>query len=134
MENTITYQSAKDILASMHGPSITLNSSAFTASAATFNPSSIATTNCNPWEQLIEDKLKEYCYSTDKHLDDLEEDIDFLDKERKEMNSNIAYHNDMVYQFQSDIARLVDENTKLRANLNDLQNQIFTLQRRLDNQ
>lgn len=129
MENTITYQSAKDILASMHGPSITLN-----ASAIPFSASSIATTNYNPWEQLIEDKLKEYCYSTDKHLDDLEEDIDFLDKERKEMNSNIAYHNDMVYQFQSDIARLVDENTKLRANLNDLQNQIFALQQRLDNQ
>ena len=129
MENTVTtYQSAKDILASMHGPSITLN-----ASALTFDPFASTTTNCNLWEQLIEDKLKEYCYSTDKHLDDLEEDIEFLDKQRKEMNSNIEYHSDMVSHFQADISLLKDENTRLRGALNDLQNQIFALQQRLDN-
>lgn len=36
----------------------------------------------NPWE----DKLKEYCNSTDKHLDELEEDIEFLDNMRKDTN------------------------------------------------
>lgn len=134
-ENTTVYINAEDMLRPVYKPStITLNSSAFTASAATFNPSTIATTNYNPWEQLIEDKLKEYCYSTDKHLDDLEEDIDFLDKRRKEMNNTIDYHSDMIGQFQSDISLLVDENARLRANLNDLQGQIYMLQQKLDNQ
>ena len=124
MENTITtYQSAEDILTSVvHNTSLKID-----GSALTFDSSPITTTNCNPWEQLIDDKLKEYCYSTDKHLDDLEEDIDFLDKQRKEMDTLIDYHNSMVYQFQSDIALLKDENTRLRGALNDLQNQIFTL-------
>lgn len=124
MENTITtYQSAEDILTSVvHNTSLKIDRSALTV-----DPSVIATTNCNPWEQLIEDKLKEYCYSTDLHLDDLEEDIDFLDKKRKEMDSIIAYHSDMVAQFTSDISLLKDENALLRGLLNNLQNQIDEL-------
>jgi len=50
-------------------PSMTLNSNACTIMR-------------NPWE----DKLKEYCSSTDKHLDELEEDIEFLDNMRKDTN------------------------------------------------
>jgi len=125
-DNRICCQSVQDILATLGTP---VNKSFLTidTSALTVNPTVIATTNCNPWEQLIEDKLKEYCSSTDKHLDDLEEDIDFLNEMRKEMNNTVAYHDDMIGQYKSDIAFLKDENALLHGLLNNLQNQIYEL-------
>lgn len=83
----------------------------------------------NPWE----DKLKEYCSSTDKHLDDLEEDIEFLDRERKNMNGDLSIHEDKINDLESKLDLLKRENIQLCTALNDLQNQIYTLQAKLDN-
>lgn len=83
----------------------------------------------NPWE----DKLKEYCSSTDKHLDDLEEDIEFLDKMRKNTNSELVFHEDRINDLESKLDLLKNENALLRTALEDLQNQIYTLQAKLDN-
>lgn len=120
MENTTLYQSAEDIIAAARGPAITLNSSAFTIN--------------NPWESMIDDKIKKYCESTDKHLDDLEEDIEFLDKERKNATAMLDFHTDKIDEFQSKIDLLKNENVLLRNELNDLQNQIYMLQSKLDSQ
>lgn len=120
MENTTLYQSAEDIIAAARGPAITLNSSAFTIN--------------NPWESMIDDKMKEYCDSTDKHLDDLEEDIEFLDKERKNATAMLDFHTDKIDEFQSKIDLLTTENALLRAEINNLHDLIYTLQQRLDNQ
>ena len=69
-DNDTIYRDAKDILASgWLSSSMTLNSNACTITYTS-------------WE----DKLKEYCNSTDKHLDELEEDIEFLDNMRKDTN------------------------------------------------
>ena len=83
----------------------------------------------NPWE----DKLKEYCSSTDKHLDDLEEDIEFLDKMRKNTDSELGLHEDRMDGLESKLDLLKNENAILRIALEDLQNQIYTLQEKLDN-
>lgn len=83
----------------------------------------------NPWEN----KLREYCSSTDKHLDDLEEDIEFLDKERKNMNGDLSIHEDKINDLESKLDLLKRENIQLCTALNDLQNQIYTLQEKLDN-
>ena len=91
-------------------PSMTLNSNACTIMR-------------NPWE----DKLKEYCNATDKHLDDLEEDIEFLDKMRKDMNSEIAFHNDKIGEFEAKITSLQNENVQLHTELDELYNQIYIL-------
>lgn len=116
MENTTIYQSAENILASANGPTVTFDTSAFTLH--------------NPWE----DKLKTYCDSTDKHLDDLEEDIFFLDKERKNTTDMLVFHNDKIGELESKLDLLKDENIQLHKYLDDLHNQIFILQERLDNQ
>lgn len=55
--------------------------STWSSPSITVNSNSCCTMR-NPWE----DKLKEYCNSTDKHLDELEEDIEFLDNMRKDTN------------------------------------------------
>lgn len=120
MENTTLYQSAEDIIAAARGPAITLNSSAFTIN--------------NPWESMIDDKIKKYCDSTDKHLDDLEEDIEFLDKERKNATAMLDFHTDKIDEFQSKIDFLQNENGQLHKYLSDLQTQIYMLQEKLDNQ
>lgn len=120
MENTTLYQSAENIIAAARGPAITLNSSAFTIN--------------NPWESMIDDKIKKYCESTDKHLDDLEEDIDFLDKGRKDMMNLLDFHDDKMHEFQSKIDLLENENRLLRSELDNLHNQIYMLQEKLDNQ
>jgi len=83
----------------------------------------------SPWE----DKLKEYCNSTDKHLDDLEEDIEFLNKERKNTNGLLALHEDKMDGLESKLDLLKNENALLRTALEDLQNQFYTLQAKLDN-
>ena len=100
----------------------------------------------NPWEpnnndwapvpdyNQWEDKLKEYCSSTDKHLDDLEEDIDFLDRERKNIGSELGLHEDRMDGLESKLDLLKNENALLRTALEDLQNQIYTLHEKLDNQ
>ena len=92
--------------------------------------SSVFTTIRNPWEE----KIKEYCEATDKHLDHLEEDIDFLDKMRKDTNEEIIFLCNQIGDFEHEISLLKVENANLRANLNDLYNQIFALQQKLDNQ
>lgn len=120
MENTTLYQSAENIIAAARGPAITLNSSAFTIN--------------NPWESMIDDKIKKYCDSTDKHLDDLEEDIEFLDKERKNATAMLDFHTDKIDEFQSKIDLLQNENGQLHKYLSDLQTQIYMLQEKLDNQ
>ena len=120
MDNTTLYQSAEDIIAAAREPAITLNSSAFTINT--------------PWESMIDDKFKEYCESTDKHVDELEEDIEFLDKARKKTTDMLDYHNDKINEFQSRIDLLKDENDQLHKYLNDLQSQIYALQEKLDNQ
>lgn len=120
MDNTTLYQSAENIIAAARGPAITLNSSAFTIN--------------NPWESMIDDKIKKYCESTDKHLDDLEEDIEFLDKERKNATAMLDFHTDKIYEFQSKIDLLQNENGQLHKYLSDLQTQIYMLQEKLDNQ
>lgn len=116
MENTTIYQSAEDILASANGPTITFNTSSFTLH--------------NPWEE----KLKEYCSSTDKHVDELEEDIDFLNKERKDAVDMLVFHNDKIGELESKLELLKDENIQLHKYLDDLHNRIFILQEKLDNQ
>lgn len=125
MENTTIYPSAADVITAARGPTITLDSSAMTLTSSAFAIN-------NPWESMIDDKIKKYCDSTDKHLDDLEEDIEFLDKMRKDMNGELAFHDDMIDQFQADISLLKDENTRLRAELDNLRGQIYALQERLD--
>lgn len=120
MDNTTLYQSAENIIAAARGPAITLNSSAFTIN--------------NPWESMIDDKIKKYCDSTDKHLDDLEEDIEFLDKERKNATAMLDFHTDKIDEFQSKIDLLQNENGQLHKYLSDLQTQIYMLQEKLDNQ
>lgn len=127
MENTAIYQSAADVLAAARGSSLTIDTSAITVNSPAF-------TIYTPLEQMIDEKLKEYCNSTDKHLDDLEEDIEFLDKMRKDTNIKMAYHDDMIDEFQSKIDFLKDENVQLHKYLNDLQNQIYMLQSKLDSQ
>lgn len=92
--------------------------------------SSVFTTIRNPWEE----KIKEYCEATDKHLDHLEEDIDFLDKMRKDTNEEIIFLCNQIGDFEHEISLLKVENANLRADLNDLYNQIFALQQKLDNQ
>lgn len=124
MENATIYQSAQNIPTPVYGSSLAIDASAITVT------SSIQ----NPFESIIDDKMKEYCYSTDKHLDDLEEDIDFLDKKRKEMNDYLAFHHDKIGEFEKEIHLLKDENEQLHKYLTDLQSQIYTLQERLDNQ
>lgn len=113
LENTTIYQSA-DVIG--WDPCVTINTSGLT-----FH---------NPWE----DKLKEYCNSTDKHLDDLEEDIEFLDKMRKNTNTELGFHEDRMNGLESRIDLLKNENTLLRQYLGDLQVQINILQQQLDNQ
>ena len=117
MDNTTIYQSPENI--AVVAPAITVNSSGFTV--------------YNSWEQMIDDKMKEYCDSTDKHVDELEEDIEFLDKARKKTTDMLDYHNDRINEFQSRIDLLKDENDQLHKYLNDLQSQIYALQQRLDN-
>lgn len=116
MENTTIYQSAENILASANGPTITFNTSSFTLH--------------NPWEE----KLKEYCSSTDKHVDELEGDIDFLDKERKNATDMLVFHNDKIGELESKLELLKNENIQLHNELNTLHTQIYDLQQRLDNQ
>lgn len=122
MENTTIYQNAQDILTPVYGSSLAIDTSAITLTSSINNP----------LEQMIDDKMKEYCNSTDKHLDDLEEDIEFLDKMRKDTNNMMAYHDDKICEFQSKIDLLKDENAQLHKYLNDLQSQIYALQERLD--
>ena len=129
MENATVYQTAEKIA---YGPYVTFDSSTYTI----HNP---WTTNNNACESVPvhtpwEDKLKEYCSSTDKHLDDLEEDIDFLDRERKNMNGDLSIHEDKINDLESKLDLLKRENIQLCTALNDLQNQIYTLQAKLDNQ
>ena len=129
MENTTVYQTAEKIA---YGPYVTFDSSTYTIHNP-WEPNNNACTSVpvhNPWE----DKLKEYCNSTDKHLDDLEEDIEFLDKERKNTNSELALCEDRVDGLESKLDLLKNENALLRIALEDLQNQIYTLHEKLDNQ
>ena len=129
MENATVYQTAEKIA---YGPYVTFDSSTYTI----HNPWEPNNNACesvpvhNPWE----DKLKEYCSSTDKHLDDLEEDIEFLDKMRKNTNSELGFHEDRINDLESKLDLLKNENALLRTALEDLQNQIYTLQEKLDNQ
>lgn len=113
LENTTIYQSA-DVIG--WDPCVTINTSGLTIH--------------NPWE----DKLKEYCNSTDKHLDDLEEDIEFLDKMRKNMVDWLGIHEDKINDLESKLDLLTNENALLRIALEDVRNQIYTLQQKLDNQ
>lgn len=113
LENTTIYQSA-DVIG--WDPCVTINTSGLTIH--------------NPWE----DKLKEYCNSTDKHLDDLEEDIEFLDKMRKNMNDELSFHEDKIKEYKSRIDFLEHENEQLHKYLDDLQSQIYIMQQKLDNQ
>ena len=131
------YIDAADILGSTlsYGSSVSLSgSSTITSNSPIYTANSSVYTAYPSIEQIIDDKLKEYCDFTDKHLDDLEEDIEFLDKMRKEMNNGMAFHDAKVDEFENKIHLLEDENTKLRADLNILQSQIYMLQQRLDNQ
>ena len=128
MENTTVYQTAEKIA---YGPYVTFDSSTYTIHNP-WEPNNNACTSVpvhNPWE----DKLKEYCNSTDKHLDDLEEDIEFLDRERKNMGSELGLHEDRMDGLESKLDLLKNENALLRIALEDLQNQIYTLQANLDN-
>lgn len=128
MENTTVYQTAEKIA---YGPYVTFDSSTYTIHNP-WEPNNNACTSVpvhNPWE----DKLKEYCNSTDKHLDDLEEDIEFLDRERKNMGSELGLHEDRMDGLESKLDLLKNENALLRIALEDLQNQIYTLQAKLDN-
>jgi len=84
----------------------------------------------NPWEE----KIKKYCDATDEHVDKLEEDIDFLDKNRNDVNDKLTFLFDKVGKFECEIDILKDENAKLRDDINTLCSQIFTLQQKLDNQ
>ena len=92
--------------------------------------SNVCCTMYNP----LDDKLKKYCNSTDKHLDELEEDIEFLDKMRKDTNGQLALHNDKIGELESKISYLQAENVKLRTDLDELYSQIYILQQKLDNQ
>lgn len=120
MDNTTLYQSAENIIAAARGPAITLNSSAFTIN--------------NPWESMIDDKFKEYCSSTDKHVDELEGDIDFLNKARLYTGDMLDFHNNKIGELESKLELLKDENIQLHKYLDDLHNQIYMLQEKLDNQ
>lgn len=122
LENAAVYTINAADMAALYGSSLTTNSPAI----AGWEPVSVY----NPWE----DKLKEYCSSTDKHLDDLEEDIEFLDKERKNANSLLALHEDKMDGLESKLDLLKNENALLRIALEDLQNQVYALQAKLDNQ
>lgn len=121
LENATVYTINAADTAALYGSSLTTNSPAI----AGWEPVSVY----NPWE----DKLKEYCNSTDKHLDDLEEDIEFLDRERKNMNGDLSIHEDKINDLESKLDLLKRENIQLCTALNDLQNQIYTLQEKLDN-
>lgn len=121
LENTVVYTINAADTAALYVSSLTTNSPAI----AGWEPVSVY----NPWE----DKLKEYCSSTDKHLDDLEEDIEFLDRERKNMNGDLSIHEDKINDLESKLDLLKRENIQLCTALNDLQNQIYTLQAKLDN-
>lgn len=122
LENTAVYTINAADTAAPYWSSITANSPAI----AGWEPVSVY----DPWE----DKLKEYCSSTDKHLDDLEEDIEFLDKERKNTNGWLGIHEDKINDLESKLDLLKRENIQLCTALNDLQNQIYTLHEKLDNQ
>lgn len=122
LENTAVYTINAADTAAPYWSSITANSPAI----AGWEPVSVY----DPWE----DKLKEYCSSTDKHLDDLEEDIEFLDKMRKNTNSELGFHEDKINDLESKLELLKDENIQLHKYLDDLHNQIFILQEKLDNQ
>lgn len=121
LENTAVYTINAADTAALYVSSLTTNSPAI----AGWEPVSVY--------DLWEDKLKEYCSSTDKHLDDLEEDIEFLDKERKNMNGDLSIHEDKINDLKSKLDLLKRENIQLCTALNDLQNQIYTLQAKLDN-
>ena len=122
LENTAVYTINAADTAALYGSSLTTNSPAI----AGWEPVSVY----NPWE----DKLKEYCSSTDKHVDELEEDIDFLNKERKDAVDMLVFHNDKIGELESKLELLKDENIQLHKYLDDLHNQIFILQEKLDNQ
>jgi predicted nucleic acid-binding Zn-ribbon protein len=94
----------------------------------TVNSSTV--TICNPWEE----KIKKYCDATDEHVDKLEEDIDFLDKKREDVNDKLIFLFDKIGELEREITILKGENTQLRDDLNTLCSQIFTLQQKLDNQ
>ena len=135
-ENTTVYQTAEKIA---YGPYVTFDSSTYTIHNP-WEPNNNACTSVNnDWAPVPDynqwkDKLKEYCSSTDKHLDDLEEDIDFLDRERKNMNGDLSIHEDKINDLESKLDLLKNENALLRTALEDLQNQIYTLHEKLDNQ
>ena len=132
MENTTIYQTAEEIARGFNSATYTIhntwatNNNACTSANNDWAPVPVY----NPWE----DKLKEYCNSTDKHLDELEEDIDFLDRERKNMNGDLSIHEDKINDLKSKLDILKRENIQLCTALNDLQNQFYTLQAKLDNQ
>lgn len=111
------YPTAETITTSICGQPITINSSVFSAIR-------------NPWEE----KIKEYCDATDEHLDQLEGDIDFLDKKRKEANDERTFLFDKASKFECELALLKDENAKLRTDLNDLYSEIYMLRQKFDNQ
>ena len=131
MENTTIYQTAEEIARGFNSATYTIHNTWATNNNActSVNNDWAPVPVYNPWEN----KLKEYCNSTDKHLDDLEEDIEFLDKERKNTNGLLALHEDKMDGFESKLDLLKNENALLRIALEDLQNQIYTLQAKLDN-
>jgi peptidoglycan hydrolase CwlO-like protein len=118
-----------------------------------YTPITITTTTYNPipkldlsgWNSAInitpnnitfacDKEQKEYIEKLEKHIDELEEDIDFLDKMRKGTEDELAFHVEKIGEFTTKISHLEDENTKLRADLDNLYGQFYTLLQRLDNQ
>lgn len=75
-----------------------------------------------------EEKMKEYTEKVDKHVDQLEEDIEFLNNERESLKYVVKRIDADLDTATYRINALEDENTKLKAHIDYLERKIYELE------
>lgn len=71
--------------------------------------------------ESTEEKIKEYTEKTDKHVDELEADIEFLNKERQDMNDKLIFQATTIYDLTNRIKELEDTCKSLKTFVNYLE-------------
>lgn len=78
------------------------------------------------------EKYKEYADKVDRHVDQLEEDIEFLNNERESLKDIITRMDLDLDIAKCRVKALEDENTNLKAHINYLEGRIYELEAKFD--
>ena len=96
-----------------------------TTSSSSATASNLYAAISSPVVYMTNNDMKEYIEKTDKHIDELEEDIDFLNKKREELECE-------VYLNKSQLDELKKDRDYLMTKISDLETKIGNLEDKLD--